>query len=70
MYWNDIFGFDNQTTHSAHNYTIHRRLVYLIDIRRSRIGMEPGRPFDPQRDEKAYPSFDPIPYIKKVNSDG
>lgn len=68
VYWDDIFGFDNQTIHSAHNYTIHRRLVYLIDIRRSRIGMPPGRLFDPERDENAYPNFDPRPYIKKVNN--
>lgn len=60
--WDDIFGFDNQTIHSAHNYTSKRRLVYLIDIRRSRIGLPKGRAFDPVRDEQSYPSFDPTPY--------
>jgi hypothetical protein len=64
VYWNDIFGFDNQTVHSAHNYTNHRRLVYLIDIRRSRIGMPNGRPYDQFRDEQSYPPFDPRPYLK------
>jgi hypothetical protein len=61
--WSDIFGFDNQTIHSAHNYTDQRRLVYLIDIRRSRIGMPPGRPFDVVRDEHMQPAFDPKPHI-------
>jgi hypothetical protein len=56
--WSDIFGFDNQTTHSAHNYSPYRRLVYLIDIRRSRIGLPAGRKFDRQRDELDYPPFD------------
>lgn len=65
VYWDDIFGFDNQTIHSAHNYTPHRRLVYLIDIRRSRIGMEPGRHFDQARDEYGYPPFDSRPYLRK-----
>jgi aspartyl/asparaginyl beta-hydroxylase (cupin superfamily) len=64
VYWNDIFGFDNQTIHSAHNYTKHRRLVYLIDIRRSTIGMSEGRAFDQVRDEQSYPPFDPRPYLK------
>jgi hypothetical protein len=65
VYWDDIFGFDNQTTHSAHNYTNHRRLVYLIDIKRSRIGLPEGRPFDPVRDEQSYADFDPRPYLKR-----
>jgi hypothetical protein len=63
--WADLFGFDNQTIHSAYNYTPHRRLVYLIDIRRSRIGMPPGRPFDVDRDETSYEEFDPRLYLKR-----
>ena len=64
VYWDDIFAFDNQTIHSAFNYTNTRRLVYLIDIRRSRIGLPPGRTFDKVRDEDSYPPFDPEPYRK------
>jgi hypothetical protein len=60
--WDDIFGFDNQTIHSAYNYTNQRRLVYLIDIRRSRLGLPPGRPYDEARDEYGYPPFDPEPH--------
>jgi len=60
--WDDIFAFNNQTVHSAYNFSNKRRLVFLIDIRRSRIGMERGRPYDKVRDEDAYPPFDPTPY--------
>lgn len=41
--WSDLFGFDNQRTHSAYNYTPRRRLVFLIDISRKRLGILPGR---------------------------
>ena len=44
--WSDIFAFDNQLVHSAHNNTPHRRLVYLIDITRSFLGIEPGEKFN------------------------
>ncbi len=47
--WTDIWGFDNQLVHSAHNYTPHRRLIYLIDIRRSVLGIENGEKYDPRR---------------------
>jgi hypothetical protein len=40
--WSDTFGFDNQRTHSAHNYSNKRRLVYLIDIHRRKLGIPPG----------------------------
>ena len=64
VYWNDIFGFDNQTIHSAYNFSDQRRLVFLIDIRRSRLGLPPGRTWDKNRDEDSYPPFDPEPYRK------
>jgi len=47
--WSDIWAFDNQLVHSAHNYTPYRRLVYLIDIRRTRLGMEPGPKYNKYR---------------------
>lgn len=40
--WSDLFAFDNQFIHSAYNYTDQRRLVYLIDIHRDILGLEPG----------------------------
>jgi len=46
--WSDIWGFNNQLIHSAHNYTNEYRLVFLIDLRRTAIGLEPGVPFDPE----------------------
>lgn len=40
--WSDLFAFDNQFIHSAYNYTDQRRLVYLLDIHRDVLGIEPG----------------------------
>lgn len=57
VYWNEIFAFNNEIVHSAHNHTPFWRLVFLIDIRRSRVGLPPGRPYDKVRDEDSYPPF-------------
>lgn len=54
--WSDIWGFNNQLTHSAHNTTDKRRLIFLIDIRRSAIGLPPEPKYDPER-EKTIPDF-------------
>jgi hypothetical protein len=54
--WSDLFGFDNQIIHSAHNYSNNRRLVYLIDISRKLLGIPNGKPFNPER-EKSVPPF-------------
>lgn len=54
--WSDIFGFDNQLIHSAYNYSPYRRLVYLIDISRERLGIPPGELYDVER-EKHIPPF-------------
>lgn len=56
--WSDIFCFNNQIVHSAHNYSSARRLVYLIDIKRSRLNLPPGRPYDASSDE-----FDVTPFF-------
>jgi len=47
--WSDIFAFDNQLVHSAHNLSNEHRLIFLMDIRRSRIGMPPGQLFNKDR---------------------
>ena len=49
--WSDIWGFNNQLVHSAHNHTDFRRLVFLIDIRRTAIGLPPEPKFDPNREK-------------------
>lgn len=54
--WSDIWGFDNQLVHSAHNLTDHRRLVFLIDVRRDHLGLPNQPPFDPDR-ERHIPPF-------------
>jgi hypothetical protein len=40
--WDEIFGFNNQRLHSAHNYSNSYRLVMLFDINRDAIGLPPG----------------------------
>jgi hypothetical protein len=40
--WDDIFAFNNQFVHSAHNNTDKWRLCFLIDIQRTRAGLPPG----------------------------
>jgi hypothetical protein len=44
--WNNLFGFNNQFVHSAHNYTNEYRLIFLIDVRRTRIGLQPGKEYN------------------------
>lgn len=53
--WSDIFAFDNQIVHSAYNTTPYRRLVYMIDIRRSRLGLPPGQYYNPLAEHHAKP---------------
>jgi hypothetical protein len=37
--WTDLFGFDNGIIHSAYNESNERRLIYIIDITRSFLGI-------------------------------
>ncbi len=55
--WSDIWGFHNQFAHSAHNYTNEWRLVFLLDIRRTFIGLEPGMPYDIKNESTYMPPF-------------
>lgn len=54
--WDDIWSFNNQLPHSAHNYTNEYRLCFLIDLRRSAIGMPPGPKYS-KRYEVLCPPF-------------
>lgn len=40
--WDEIFGFNNQHLHSAHNYSKEWRLVMIVDLARERCGLPPG----------------------------
>ena len=51
--WDDIFAFDNQLVHSAHNLSDKGRVIYQIDIRRSRAGLPPGTPYRKERQRAA-----------------
>lgn len=37
--WDDLFGFNNQFLHSAHNYTDEYRLILIVDLLKDKIGM-------------------------------
>jgi hypothetical protein len=37
--WSDLFAFDNGAMHSAYNKTNSRRLIYILDIQRSFLGI-------------------------------
>jgi hypothetical protein len=53
--WSDIWGFNNQLTHSVYNNTNERRLAFVIDLRRSTIGLPPEPKYDPIREAKIPP---------------
>lgn len=55
--WSEPFGFNNQYIHSAHNYSSERRLVFLIDIKRSFLGLPRGIHFRAK---------DHITYLKSI----
>lgn len=59
--WDDIFAFDNQLVHSAHNLSDGHRLIFLLDIKRSRIGLANGQPFSKDRQMYALSK----PFIRK-----
>lgn len=48
--WDNIWGFNNQHTHSAYNMTDEWRVVFMIDLDMAHIGMEPQPAFDPSID--------------------
>lgn len=53
--WSDLFAFNNQFVHSAHNLTSEYRLVFLLDLRRSIVGLPPGAPYDESLEKEAPP---------------
>lgn len=65
--WTDLFAFDNQLVHSAHNLSPDRRLVYLIDISRERLGLEEGPAFDLER-QLNWPEFVRGQWPKQLHS--
>lgn len=53
--YSDIFGFNNQYMHSAHNYTKDRRLIFLIDIRREFLGLPSATWYSPDSEKATEP---------------
>ena len=54
--WSEPFAFDNQIVHSVYNNTPYRRLVFIIDIKRSRLGLPQGKPYSREA-ESNFPPF-------------
>ena len=42
LVWDEVWGFDNQSLHSAWNYTNERRLVFIIDLDRDFLNVSPA----------------------------
>lgn len=61
--WDDVWGFNNQLTHSAYNNTDEYRLVFLIDLRRTAIGLDPGVSYDPNFGTELFE-----PFVRKQKS--
>ena len=53
--WSDCFGFSNQLMHSSFNLSDEYRLIFLIDLDREFIGLEPGTEYDPATASKSKP---------------
>ena len=53
--WQDIFGFNNQLLHSAHNLSTQRRVSYILDIRRQALGIPDGVPHNALDEAHAAP---------------
>lgn len=53
--WSESFGFNNQIIHSVWNNTDYRRLVLMIDIRRSHIGLTDAQPWTEETNANAVP---------------
>lgn len=67
VYWDNIWGFNNQLVHSAHNYTNKYRLVFIIDLKRTTIGLDPGEPFNEEWQLHAKPFIREKHDTKKIH---
>lgn len=61
--WDNIFAFDNQFAHSAHNLSDGHRLIFLIDIKRSRLALPAGEKWSKNRQLYAMSK----PFVRKSN---
>jgi hypothetical protein len=48
--WDNIWGFNNQHSHSAYNLSNEWRVIFMIDLDMAHIGMEPQAPHNPAID--------------------
>lgn len=57
VFWDDVWGFNNQKLHSVWNNTPERRLVLLIDLSREICNLPPAPPWTPGCNENI-PEFE------------
>lgn len=48
--WDNIWGFNNQHSHSAYNFSDEWRVIFMIDLDMAHIGMTPQAPHNPEID--------------------
>lgn len=53
--WDDLFGFNTQIVHSAHNYTNYHRLVFLIDLDLEHLGLKRFPPYSDEVEKNIKP---------------
>lgn len=53
--WDNIWGFNNQHAHSAHNNSNEWRVIFMIDLDMEHIGMTPCPEYDPSMDIATLP---------------
>jgi hypothetical protein len=53
--WDNIFGFNNQYLHSAHNYSNEWRMIMIVDLSRKACGLPKGRHFSQGGQERQHP---------------
>jgi hypothetical protein len=53
--WDNIFGFNNQYLHSAHNYSNEWRLIMMVDIDRELAGLSPGQYYKEKKSNRSAP---------------
>ena len=51
--WDNIFAFNTQKLHGVWNNTDHRRLVFILDVNRKRLGLPAGTPWNPESNKNA-----------------
>lgn len=61
--WDSIFGFNTQKLHSVWNNTNSKRVIFILDVNRERLGLPAGIPWYPRCNDNA-PKFEKTQEVK------